>query len=768
MHSKVKRELNFHFPVPSINFGRKLSTFYRDGNLWTAVQMEKGRKTNVGVYRNGKFIGKIETDGFVHQPSICSASEGYIFISWNEVMGEKWLIKGAIVKEKDGKIEGIENIFENEKLVLPPDITLFQNKLWCVFPAIREGKIKIHLMEREDGGWKIKEIISGNSDAFRVKVNSDGNFLYCVYDQYKNKTYEIICEIFNGKRWKKFKLAPPSGERWFDPKIISSKKGVYIIWVSLKEVEDKKLGIRDHFPFAMAGRIKDNKVEYLYDKTHPEDKRIIIDLREGLLASEIYQGYHGLRRNPYISISDRGELWCFWEVKIEREGTNISGHLFGRKLREDNTWSPYYDLYKGKYSYSVPSFFEENKLPVSFISIFESKENVVGSDWINLKGKKKIYTLNPEKWKRWKAVRESRVKKKERKIYLNGKEYKIFWADTHCHSNNCPDAEGEVDELIHYARDIAGIDVVCIMDNDYYPRKSLTESEWQVQNQLSQHFTQKGKFVVFTGWEFTYHRKDLQPTYNHRCIIYPFSGGKLYRRIDDETNTDEKLMEKLKNKRVICYPHHCTYKIINPRIDKNVEVCSSWRVCIEEIDFTVEQLKKGEVFGFIGSSDTHRSVPGLGGALTGVIAEELTPESLYEAYRKRRLIATQGCRLKIDFRISDLFIGEEGKIKGIPEITGKVIAEKKIDFLEVVRDGEIIFKEKGKTKKMSFKFMDRKAEKGRHFYFLRVKLIGNSSFHLPRGTSELKPHVRESKYPHNLARAIGVYAWTSPIWLTII
>ena len=121
---------------------------------------------------------------------------------------------------------------------------------------------------------------------------------------------------------------------------------------------------------------------------HPEDKRIIIDLREGLLASEIYQGYHGLRRNPYISISDRGELWCFWEVKIEREGTNISGHLFGRKLREDNTWSPYYDLYKGKYSYSVPSFFEENKLPVSFISIFESKENVVGSDWINLKGKK--------------------------------------------------------------------------------------------------------------------------------------------------------------------------------------------------------------------------------------------------------------------------------------------------------------------------------------------------------------------------------------------
>lgn len=762
-----KRISPFHYPETEINFNRDFSSLYHNGNLWTVVQLERGRDTNTGVYKNGKFLGEIKTEGFVHKPSITDLSKEYLFVCWNEVKNKKWAVKGTIIEAKNGKYGEIEKIFENEKLILPPDTILFQNKLWCAFPAIKDGKIRIHLIVKEREKWEIADILSEKYDTFRSKLSSDGKFIYCVFDQYKNNKYEIVCKIFDCKKVKEVKAVPPEGERWLNPKIVSSKDATYIVWVCLKEVEDKKLGIRDHFPFAMAGKIKNNKIEYIFDKSHPEDKRIVIDLREGLLASEIYQGYHGLRRNPHISVSDKEEIWFLWEVKIEKESTNISGHMFGRKLKKDNTLSPYYDLYSGKYSYSVPSYFEENHLPFSFVSFYEKREKIIGSDWIDLKNKKKIYRLKSDKWKRWSPVKIKKIKRKDRKIYIDGEEYRIFWADTHCHSNNCPDAEGEVDELILYARDIAGIDVMCIMDNDYYPHNSLTEAEWELQNQLSQHFTEKGKFVVFAGWEFTYHRKDIEPSYNHRCVIYPLPGGHLYRRIDKETDTDEKLIEKLKNKRVICYPHHCSYKIIDPLIDRNVEVCSSWRVCIEEVDFTINQLINGKIFGFIGSSDTHRSVPGLGGALTGVIAKELTPENLYQAYRKRRLIATQGCRLKIDFRVSDLFIGEEGKMKNNPEIKGKVVAEKKIDFIEVLKGGEVIFRKKGKGSSISFKFVEKKLEKGKHFYFLRVKLTGDPSFHLPKGTSELAAHVRESRYPHNLARAIGVYAWTSPVWIDI-
>ena len=55
----------------------------------------------------------------------------------------------------------------------------------------------------------------------------------------------------------------------------------------------------------------------------------------------------------------------------------------------------------------------------------------------------------------------------------------LFWADTHCHSVLSADAEGELDELAAFGRDIAGLDIMAIVDNDYYPYKALTGAEWE-------------------------------------------------------------------------------------------------------------------------------------------------------------------------------------------------------------------------------------------------------------------------------------------------
>ena len=379
----------------------------------------------------------------------------------------------------------------------------------------------------------------------------------------------------------------------------------------------------------------------------------------------------------------------------------------------------------------------------------------------------KLYQINNSKWKRWKTSSIKPQPKVRGKIKDGTKEYSLFWADTHCHSNFSPDAEGEVDELIHFARDIAGINAVCIIDNDYYPHKALTEAEWKIHQQFSTHFTKEGEFVVFPGWEYTYHRKDLNPDFNHRCILYPRAGGKIFRRIDRNTNSDEKLFKKLKGTNVMCYPHHCSYKIIDSEVDRNVEVCSSWRVCIEEVNFTVKILQSGEKLGFIGSSDSHRAVPGLGGALTGLFAEKLTPEGLFEAYKNRRTIATQGFFIFIDFKAGDTFIGGEGEISGYPDIKASIKAPREIEFAEVLRDGKPIHKETPKNRECDFRFKDKNTQLGKHFYFLRVKLVGDSSFNIDPAENSLKPHSPDSKYPHNLARARGVFAWTSPVWLRI-
>jgi len=757
--------LQYDFPVNyKTNFSRILSSADIGSSLWTAVQMEKGKKTDIALYKNGYIKKVIKTGGLAYQPSITPISADSFSIVWNEVRDKRWTIMFSLFEKE--KMKEVDTVFESSSLLLYPSSVIFKNRFYCAWAGKSGKNIKINIAEKKGGKWMYKGDISKEGyDSFRPEISSDGKSIYCAYDSYRNKRYEVVCKVFSGNKWKELRAIPPPGERWLTPRILSTEKGTYIVWVGLKEVEDRNLGIRDHFPFAMVGRVSGNKIEYLYDKTHPEDRRIVADLREGLLAEKIYYGYHGLRRNPFISLSDKGEIWCFWEVRKEKEMNNISGHLFGRKLKYNGMWSPYYDIYQEYYSYSVPKFFEEKNFRFSFIDYSGSNEKIISYQKTDLRGKKQVCRINTKKWKRWTSVRDKKIEHKRIEIKIKNRKYKVFWGDTHSHSNCSPDAEGEVDELINYAKDTAGLDFVCIIDNDYYPHKSFTEVEWLARKELSRHFTERGRFISFAGWEFTYHDKKLSPSLNHRYVIYPFTEGKLYRRIDSETDSVEKLGAKLKDKSVICCPHHCTYRIVNPDVERNVEVVSSWRICMEEVDFTIKRLQEGKIFGFIGSSDSHRAVPGLGGALTGVVAEKLTPESLYAGYRNRRLTATQGCRLKIDFRVSGLFIGQSGEIKDAPCIKAVVSAESKIGFVELARDGATVLRKAGKGKRIQFRFVDKDVKKGNHFYFLRVKLVGDSSFNTERFSTDLRAFSNEGMYPHNLARSIGVYAWTSPVWV---
>jgi len=177
-------------------------------------------------------------------------------------------------------------------------------------------------------------------------------------------------------------------------------------------------------------------------------------------------------------------------------------------------------------------------------------------------------------------------------------------------------------------------------------------------------------------------------------------------------------------------------------------------------------LKAGAKFGFVGSSDSHRSVPGLGGALTGIFATELTPAALFDAYRRRRTVATQGFPLFVDFRAGGVFIGGEATVSTPPVIRATVETPDPIEFVELIRDGVALERFEPNATTCEVATTDTAVGTGEHFYFLRIKLVGDPSFNMPAGTS-LGAHSSDSRYPHNLARARGVFAWTSPVWLTL-
>ena len=752
-------------------FDRILSTVYHNNMLWTAVQMEKNRKNKIAVIcreRNSqrRYLTVISSQGYCYRPTIASRDNNIVVV-WNEVDDKQWKINCAYINEKSTKVGKIETVYSSKKLCLPPSVTYYQTELWVAFPAIKDGFIQIITAKKKEEKWEILDPVSEKGiNAFRPKISANKNGVYLIWDQYRSGAYEVVLSHSNNNSFKRIQTLASDNERWFCPKLLCFDDKLYLAWVVLKEVADD-LGIYDHFPFGMSAYLKGDKLEIIYDPQNKADKRITADLREGLLCSKRYVPHLGLRRNPSLSLSKEKDIWYTWEGRYEEKGSQHAGHLLGKKLNKDHYWGNTIVIHEGNYEYSVPDKFVCDNFPIGYLEYKEKNEQIVKSDFIDIQ-KGTFFIIDNGKWKRWKSVSIEKPFKNSKKIKVSDKEYCIYWADTHCHSVFSPDAEGEVDELMHFAKDLAYLDAVCIADNDYYPHKALTEAEWRIHQAYSEHFTKRGEFVVFPGWEFTYHRKDLDPDFNHRIIIYQRKGGKMFRRQDKESYTDKKLFKQLQGSGAMCYPHHATYKIIDPNLDWNVEICSSWRVCMEEMDFTMKQLKNGEKFGFIGSSDSHRSIPGLGGALTGVYAEELTPEALFDAYKHRRTIATQGFFIHIDFRVGGLFIGTEGTIGNDPIIEAHVEAPDNIEFFEIIRDGETIFKEKPYKTNVDISYKDVNVSHGSHFYFLKVKLTGDPSYNIdPKENSYRVFEFVKGNYPFNFARARGVFAWTSPIWITM-
>jgi len=763
----------FHYPAgKGPYFGRALSSACTDATLWTAVQMEEGGRNTVLLCRQNaeeRSLLALSPEGFCHQPCLAPAGGGRVVVAWNETHGDAWFIKCASVDGKSSEFERVETVYSSGRLCLPPTVTVLEGQTWVCWPCLEEDAIRIRLARKGDGGWEQFESPSpAGVNAFRPSLAANREGLLLAWDQYEGGTYKVVLAHFDGSRSHFLGTIGQEGERSFCPKLVACPHGgAYATWLVVQDVADS-LGIVDHFAFAQVAHVASGQVEYVLDGANPVDARIVADLREGLLASDArpYKGYNGLRRNPHLALSDRGDLWCLWEVRFEEEPTSTSGHLVGRKLEDGGGWGPASVLHSGGYCYCVPSRFSGDRMPLAFLKFEEEGTDIVAGDFVKL-DRGEPYEIEHSRWQRWVRVRIEPDRKVRKKVRVGNGEYGLFWADTHCHSVFSPDAEGEADELIHFARDVAALDAVCVIDNDFYPHKALTEAEWQVQQELSAHFTREGEFVVFAGWEYTYHRDDLEPDFNHRCILYPRGGWPILRRIDPDARTDREMLRALKRTPALCCPHHCTYRIVDPELDVNVEVCSSWRVCIEETDFTLKQLQSGQRFGFMGASDSHRAVPGLGGALTGVFAEGLTPEKLFEAYRNRRTIATQGHRVFADFRAADAFIGGEGRVSGAPEFEAHLEAPEPIEFVELIRDGRCIHRLEPHGRKCDFGFTDRESRPGEHFYFLRVKLIGAPSFNEDPAKNAHGPFTTAGRYGHNLARARGPFAWTSPIWLTI-
>lgn len=765
--------IHAHFPSVDVPTSARWIGAVTDakGRLWGAVRTERegrSRLTLLASAAEHEVMRNIDlpvTASHPHRPALAAAGSDRISVTWNECGSNAWAVNHALAGA-GGTLAEPERVWQSPSLCLPPACHVVGETTWAAWSARDGASFRIMLAQRSAAGeWCAPLMVSdGVGRAFRPALASNGRGLLVVWDQYREGRYEIAyTKVTTAGDVGQATILSAEGRHWLSPVVVAVGREYVLAWLDVRDVMDRECGIVDHWVGVMTARLSGGSLSYL-PATEDDGPALAADLRPGLLATEYYRGYDGLRRRPQLSVDGSGVVWVCWEARQEGGGKQ-AGQLLAKRLR-DGGWDQEVLLHDKGLCYAVPPAFPGPEIPFIFIPQDAPGQLAFHCAAIDPKPAPATET-NIECWARWAPACVAVESETPRTLNVSGEDLTLYWADLHCHSVQSPDAEGEPDELILHGRDRAGLDAMAIVDNDYYPNKAFAEAEWRQQEELVRAFTQPGRFVLFPAYEYTYHNPDLEPDFNHRYVLYRRPPGRLVRRIDAAGCTIDGLEAALEGEDALLVAHHCTWNL-SGRPPTNVEVCSSWRVCIEETDFVGRRLAAGDRFGFMACSDSHRACPGLGGALTGVYAKELTPDAIFEALRHRRTVATQGQRVLIDLRVNEAFIGEECCADSGPQIRLKVAAPEPIEFVEIIRDGQAILRMEPAQPEADAEFADRSAGAGSHCYYVRVKMEGDPSFNAPDHPPDFyRPFIIEGRYASNLARAHGPFAWSSPIWMTV-
>ena len=615
------------------------------------------------------------------------------------------------------------------------------------YAGVNENSLGLALCSRtmRRGRWSAerRQALAGAS-LNRPKLAVDGRGeVVLVADAYYDQRYEVMWKTLSGgpaQKWQR--LSRTAGWNLF-PSIVRDVEGR--LWVSwLRQVPVRREDVMGLWQEARVAR----RIGRRWEEVPGSQVGAAAHLNFGLLPIKRYFGYDGLRRDPRLAASDDGAVWLVWEQQRDEEEIwdNVAnGFLCARRFAAGK-WSRTVTLLDGGNCHT----FDEKHVHSAdaFAVAAKSRHENSGDDFalrrVDMNAAVSAKLPPASRWKAWKPqALPIRTKCARGRVG----DYRLFWGDLHCHTVFSPDAEGEPDELYHFARDLAGLDFVCLIDNDFYPQKALLDSEIAFSADLARSLTRPGRFIALSGFEWTYHRPDPARSFNHRIVLFTEDRPRVFRRNERAGGSDKAFIENILRSGFISIPHHAYWRLAGIPNERCVEVTSAWGTCILDAPTVHDALAKGYRFGFVGNTDSHRFMPGLAGALTGVYAKELSREGVIDALRARRCFATTGNRTAIDFRVDGVMMGGALSAGTPPVLVWRVAPHASLEKVEIIRDGEVAFS----SRAAADEWTDTTARPGVHWYYLQVKEEG--------------VHKR---YPHNVAPAWGKWAWSSPIWVHVV
>ena len=690
--------------------------------------------------------------------------------SWSEMADDgNWRVaKCTILASSDGIVDreiqhilGIQADAENSLLATP--IQILQ----------AEQKSRIDVLGTL--AWSRSGAVS-SIPGKRFRPNVAGVWVF--WDEYlENGDRRIFAKSLEANDTDKIiSVSPPEpGTRCITPVAIESEsEGICVAWVKLTDAVGGE-GVIDMFHTAHAARHVDGKFEMVTDENGSDEAAMFLsgllpDLRPG---KGYPSGYSGRRRHPMLLESGDG-IWLLWERKSAHSGggSKTAGQLLGRKMQKGKWVTDTLLLHEGLIDYRLAK--PERTLSET------SHAYIIGSaiphSWkrpsylvkIDLT---KAQPIELDDWSdQFKPIKLPLPDEPPRYVTEggDGKKYQLFWGDLHCHSGLTGDAEGEPDEIVLYARDRAKLDVMVMQDNDDVHGRPLTEGEYHLGQTYSRWITEPGKFVALPGYEWTQRtsKKGVPDPYlsafeqkipggfpNHRTVIYPMKGGPIVRYFEVRQDFD-KMAEVVAANDGILHSQHPAFQLSDHAIETNLEVTACWGIYIRKVPALFHgELDKGRRMGFIGTSDSHRRNPGLCGGLTGIYAEELTPEAIMDALKEHRVFATNGSKIVVDSRadrqLSDQVVSSaDGSVK----LSLSLIGTTPITGVRLIgTGGKTVASFPGNgTQQLNIEKTLSNLPRGDHWFYWAIEQEGTSK-----------------QYSGNISVGQGNLAWSSPHFVEV-
>lgn len=722
-------------------------------------------------------------------PDICQDQKGNVWVVYSELNENR----ERIVLKKVVNFTVVDSMIVNhlDGLESFPRLTCDQkNRLWITWCAKRENNWDIYARILTDGKWSDEMRVSDDPkpDLHPVIRITSENDIWIAWESLRNGNFDIVAARILRDRPQKPVLISDAPEPDLRPEMVSSAKGgLMVLWdrqkdddyhVMMNSLTKKswsgEIMISSGEGFNLAPSAADNQGTLMVawqTNLRPDGMR---DYNHWLLLRQIKQNEPG----AYIIIEEPGDRLKIREDQSLEFSTVLYDHnnrlwIFSRASQDfyaqcfqDGKKSPLYRFditgWGGRgvnirairgndgYLYSV-------RRDLKYIYL-----NRLDTEKANL-------TYDSE----WQVVESYPIQKSEQlPIPAAPEQYAgeiklpdslhFYFGDIHQHSA-LSDGVGTADECFTRSAAIFHYDFAALTDHEWFTSNQVLPSEWEWIKMVCQQVTIPGKFIAIPAYEWTSAR--LPGGFGHKNVYFPnFDAPVFSLRSDAKTPAD--LFRLIEPFGAIAIPHHIGWTGTDwESFDSGLQPVSeivSTHGAFEYMgnepimhrgglpgNFVRDGLLMGKKFGLVGGSDGHglKWHHGVGykesefeSGLTVVIAPENSLSAIFEAFRARRVYATSGSRIFIDFRINGEWMGSDLTAFQQPVVALRVMGSASLHKVEVIRDGEIILalgKDTTFGRGVNRTFTDSEVQSGQHFYYLRV--------------------IQEN----------GEMAWSSPIWVNL-